>query len=245
MRAKSKRCWWIVTAVVFIAATASTGWAAEVDNIYHERENSLKPGSWSIQFQISDEFGLDPFNGMAISLKRHFSEKTALRIGMDLNIESENLEDERLRTYDDTLTYTDARTEENDHQSIEINSLFIYYPSPEKSINLFLGAGPLFRLSRKTGETDIIETPGFERTRISSWSRTIALGVLGVGGVEWFARERISFHAEYRASLKYRMIDYDRTDTYYDSGVKRKNEGERNEWNFGGVIVTLGVSLYF
>ena len=52
---------------VCLALTA----AAAVECAGETRENSLEPGSWSIQFQIDENFQLKSFSGSAGSVKRH------------------------------------------------------------------------------------------------------------------------------------------------------------------------------
>ena len=46
--------------------------------------NSLKPGTWSVQFGISSNFTLTNYNGYNISLKRHSTDRQAWRLGIQL-----------------------------------------------------------------------------------------------------------------------------------------------------------------
>lgn len=52
------------------------------------RKNSLATGAWAIQFQVEDDIGLRTFNGMSVSLKRHTSPRSAFRLGVTLELRS-------------------------------------------------------------------------------------------------------------------------------------------------------------
>jgi opacity protein-like surface antigen len=80
----------------------------------------------------------------------------------------------------------------------------------------------------------------------NQFSRTWKIGALGVAGVEWFATKGVSFHAEYRSSLRYGKTKQESlTDRPSDPSYYRKDESTTSSWDFQGVAVTFGVSLYF
>ena len=36
-----------------------------------KKENSLQPGSWALQFQLEQEFSLEPFDNLILAMKKH------------------------------------------------------------------------------------------------------------------------------------------------------------------------------
>jgi len=85
-----------------------------------ERHNYLKPGSWSVQFQIADEINLRPFNSKAISLKHHLSEKSAVRMGLNLDLDSESYEDVTKSSKQDSLLNNNLYEQESNSEMIQL-----------------------------------------------------------------------------------------------------------------------------
>jgi opacity protein-like surface antigen len=224
---------------------ASAGTEAEGQGA---RANSLEACSWSMQFGITDEIGLKPFGGMSISLKRHTSPRSAYRLGVNLGLDFDDTESDLVDVRADTVNYDSGDNRNANAQLVQVDLLYMRYPNPEANLTLFVGAGPLFRYSRSETERDRSYTSQGSAIREISdqWSRSWKVGVLGAGGVEWFATKVISFHAEYRASLSYggsktkSEVRRPTDPTYY-----RKSGGSGTSWDFHGVAVTFGVSLYF
>lgn len=214
------------------------------------RCNSLAPGSWSIQFQIENDIGLKPFNGKIISLKRHIARKTAFRLGVDLDVRNSDRDDVKNSVYADTNTVTQRSHREDNKQVVQVNALFMNYPNPDANVNLFFGAGPLLRFSRIKSETESSSTQStssvVNRYRTTNWNRSWAIGTIWVAGVEWFATRGISFHAEYRVHFDYEKTRSTSEKVTFNEPTRiDKSEGETSMWNFDGVVVTLGLSVYF
>ena len=74
--------------------------------------------------------------------------------------------------------------------------------------------------------------------------KNFGLGMLGVTGVEWFATDVISFHAEYRLIIKYYWhSDYEE----YRNGnyVEISEDDYESVYVDGGSYVYFGISIYF
>lgn len=228
--------------VVAPAGTAPVAEEAKKDG----RPNSLYPGSWSLQFQITEDIGLKPFNGMIVSMKRHFSERSALRLGVRFDLDWNDTETSHLMQVSDT-TYDWAEASENsDYQKFTIDLSYLRYVRPGSYVNFFWGAGPLVGYSRSS-DTDEMDYPYGNYRKTDSYSRSWSVGALGLVGVEWFLVKHFSFHAEYRASFSYveSVMEQDRTETG-SSGTRHyheKDEGARLD--FQSVYVVLGLSVYF
>jgi hypothetical protein len=196
-----------------------------------EKQNSLVAGSWSLQFRITENFQLSSFQGATISAKRHFSDGRAIRFGISL---SGTFTGEEHRSIDETAdsTLVEYTTDEN-QQYVRFDVQYMIYPSPTKKLNVFLGVGPLFELSRG-------ETTGLGQWRLNKIWR---FGLSGVLGVEWFATTRISFISEYSSALTYDYLTAERTYTIGDSDNFR-NEDERQSLSFSYTSIKFGLSLY-
>jgi hypothetical protein len=150
-----------------------------------ERKNSLFGGSWSMQFKFMHDFLLTDFEGALISAKRHFTDKSALRFGLDL-------------TYSKSWTDPDTNT-----FAVGIAIQYFYYTSPDAPVNFYFGFGPQLKYDRFKTEMEYFESYKYER----EWG----LGVLGTWGVEWFATKHISFICEYGAGLERLSVYHERS----------------------------------
>ena len=76
----------------------------------------------------------------------------------------------------------------------------------------------------------------------------MSAGGRGLVGVEWFVTKAISFHGEYRASFRYIHSKHKFNRIQERPGnpaVIDTSEGTDEKWDFDGVHVIMGVSLYF
>jgi hypothetical protein len=201
------------------------------DNTDSEIQNSLAPGSWSLQFRITDNFQLSSFQGATISAKRHFSEGRALRFGISL---SGSVTDKEYRTTDQSSDSTTSEVvigADENQQYLRFDAQYLIYPSPMKKLNLFFGAGPLFELSRS-------EVSIFDQERVNKiWS----IGLTTLLGVEWFATKRISILSEYASTLSY---DFQSSESTHSDG-KSKNVDEVQTLSFSYTSVKFGLSVYW
>jgi len=235
----------VVTAAVIVAQLAVSV-ACGQEQTEDTRRNSLEAGAWAIQFQITEEIGLKPFNGMMISLKRHLSEGSAVRLGVNLNLNYDDTEWTDENTPADTLRYVSRSTQKQNGQSVELDLMYMGYPNVRAPVNFFWGTGPLIEYSRGHRESERVATAlteTFTQTDESS-SHSWEAGVLGAAGIEWFATKAISFHAEYRARASYRTSEVEQS-SMYDSESHVSTTADRTSWQFSAVNVILGLSVYF
>ncbi len=210
----------------------------------NKRENSLETGAWALQFQISRNFTLSRFEGSVISAKRHFSGKKSLRFGLSLNASISDVEQNSKQFASDTLRQILKADSDSDVQSIELNVQYLFYPSPEKEINLFLGVGPMIGFNRSNSETGSErETPNPVESTSKRTSKRWSLGISANLGAEWFATKSISFLAEYGLSLNYIWSKDSRTDS--TTGIVIESENKSKFFNLSATSVTFGLSVYF
>jgi hypothetical protein len=204
-------------------------------------EESLRPGSWSLLFEVERDFQLGAYEGFMLSCKRHSSESTALRLGLTFGLMSQS-QDLNRETGGNTSGPTDLSA-----SSFEfcLTALYIFYPSKIGRMNPFIGLGP---------------SVGYELDDVSESGYALSAGCRGALGVEWFATDNISFVAEYGLSLNYVYRDSDETRDFEryerDDGSFVRNDrvsDDRDRWNrdinrsfeLTSSSVQLGLSVYF
>ena len=214
----------IIFLFLFILVMAAGVVVAQAEN---GRANSIEPGSWSIQFKIDENFQLTSFSGSAISIKRHWSEKRAVRAGISFGA--------NVRDYDSDYTRPDTmytRTTETNGESMSASAHYLIYPAPDKDVLLYLGAGPSFSYTRDKNTYTSLDRYDYSRT----WS----VGLGSVIGVEWFATRTISLLAEYTGGINYSSnISERRSETGYKTEHSRKNISASSSG------VRFGLSAYF
>jgi hypothetical protein len=218
-------------------------------------QNSLERGSWAFQFQIANNFTLREFQGAVISAKKHFSENTAVRMGVSVVLNGTDEDVAGTSFQYDTVSSRNTGDASRDGQTFQVNAQYLYYPNPHSAVNFFLGGGPLIVFSRSHSESEqSSRSPsGYVSTQTnSSNGKSWAIGAGAVTGVEWFATRNLSFHAEYGVTIQYQWLDVSDASRYtsrpptgpvYSSGSS--NESSRNFWQFNGTTVKFGLSVYF
>jgi len=232
----------ILLAAAMTMLTAGTNLYSQTEaSQTSEVKNSFFKGSKSLQFRITDNFNLASFQGGTLSLKRHKSDKKALRFGLSL---SGSVGDQNESSTNQTLK---IESDQNG-QFIAMNAHYLTYPSPDRAVNLFWGFGPTVSYSRSSVTMRGTDSNGFDslrKTKNTSWSA----GTSGVVGVEWFASRRIGVLAEYASSLNYASSSQkDTTEIRTASGVNVNSvETKRNTkgLGFSAESVRFGLSVYF
>lgn len=213
--------------------------------------NSLGPGSWSVQFQINRVLKAVSIGSLDVSVKRHFTRRSAVRFGVRIDadfegsasdqfVEFTNMEDEWVDT-DEELDYSDLM--------LLFEALYLGYFRPEGDVSLFLGAGPVLGFSRITSD----RTRSFyyadgstSSDHNTSYYRSWIAGGLGIVGAEYFITRRFSIHAEYRVSLLYERGTGEQTaDSGGGSSYDRTFETTTREWSLDAGMVLIGLSGYF
>ncbi len=212
------------------------------------RANSLVSGAWAVQFQVENDFTLEPFNGTMISLKRHLTSRSALRVGVGLDLSATDESEYVSNSMADTLVTSRASDGDVENQAVRLDLLYVRYPNPEATVNWYWGAGPTMRYQHNEGEGTSPNSDGRTWTSHSE-SESWGLGVLGCVGAEWFAGRSVSLHAEYFVTLQYTRFDSDQRDhtTGNELNPSRSSESHREREGvvFDGANVLLGLSLYF
>ncbi len=202
------------------------------------KKNSLIEGAWAMQFQIYGLVYLYPFQGTTISVKKHLTDRSAVRagVGITFDISDESYNKDQLYYYN----YFKYTSYEQHSYSLTVRGQYLFYLFGSTDVNLFVGSGPEISYSWGKNEYDG-DTASYVSRNIST-----GLGISGVIGVEWFATSSISFHAEYSTIAKYTRTDYKRELKYVNTALKSEiNSSNGDYFKFNPNSVMFGVSLYF
>lgn len=225
----------------FLAAFYPNVFSQAVDPPNIKPKNSLTKGSWSVQFQVGWNLQIQAFEGLAISLKRHLSKKTAVRFGVGLGFRGTNDDvgiDVGGPYYGDTNVVETTLNQR--YYNVVITGNYLIYPKPDANINLYFGLGPRVKYTYRKDEYSY--DVGEIRSNVDKgWSA----GINGVFGCEWFPVHYLSFFAEYSAYAQY--IQNEGTLTVYDTNRKVLHTYNENSkgFEFVGNTAKLGLSLYF
>lgn len=193
---------------------------------------ALHTGAWALQFQIDDNFQLSPFQGAVLSLKHHYSDRSAVRLGLGVSLDSKD--------FDATASEQDSllRKEERDDSSqfVRLDLQYIRYTDPASPVKMLLGGGPFASLSNSDHERKL--EPSSIKNESTSW----VAGLSGLVGVEWFPASMISLHAEYGIEFYYRR---DKTTSETIAPVRRSSEQTGNTFDLRAKGVLFGLSAYF
>ncbi len=219
---------------------AATTYAENASTTGGLQKNSLVKGAWALQFEISGNFDLQSFQGSTISLKKHTSDGSAWRIGLDLRI---NLDDrERTSERDgEVLSQYDYGT---NAESISLILQRVFYPSPMASVNLFWGFGPKAGFSHYNYTREVEAIINKSGDEVFQWS----VGFSGVIGIEWFPMKSISLLAEYGSVLQYEWTESKRKTLITRPGegtVLSVDKDKVKAFSLTSSSVKFGLSVYF
>lgn len=179
----------------------------------------LAQNKWALQFGIERELDLVAFEYGTFSIKRQMNPRSALRFGFGFRYEKDN-----------------------DTNNSVYNSLVVLYQryvTPDRPAKFYWGLGPVFRVSNRTSEST--SNDNYYKSEITQ----IATGLFGAVGIEWFANNVISFHAEYRSFAQYnwRKIKSEQQPAGEEmvSGSSKTDNFEVNAES----SVLFGMSIYF
>lgn len=224
-----------IIAALMITVAAATAAQAQAEQTEAVR-NSLTGGSWSMQFRIGDNFSLSSFEGSTISLKKHFTDKSALRLGVSVSHANDDQIIVSSRSTDIEYGYSDPNLDrsQSDYRvgddkgygrsrtTAGVSAVYMYYPTPQKKISAFFGVGPSIRYAKSTRSSDIdnpvitnsVDSSTRFATDSDEWaSTTWSYGANFACGVEWFAGKNISFMAEYSLGASYDKTSMKNTET--------------------------------
>lgn len=156
--------------------------------------DSLQSREWALQFAVSDLLDIENIAGQ-INLKKHFSSKLALRLGLIVTFKY--IENDGNKSFSRTDLGSD---------------LFVqFYFTPKKRFNFYALGGIQFKYAKYDNAISNEGNPD-EMYNYGIW--------LGIG-VEYFASEALSLFSEYGANISYsRQVQInENSDVVYENVV--------------------------
>jgi len=186
----------------------------------------LNQGTFSLQFQITENFSIKDFQGALFSAKYLLTGRSALRFGLGTDyIFAENTRDQAATVILEEETY-----------SLQMTGQYLYHLTGNQ-LSMYTGIGPHFEYYWRSRITTAQQNPEseFQETGRNQFSR-YGFGLNAVLGGEYFVTEYLSLMAEYGILGQYRY-----------GKVADKIAGENNlkEYRFEPVLLKFGFSLNF
>ena len=206
----------------------------ESDTTARDRPPAFQKGGWGLQYEATSLDGaLSGFQGSLLSARYHLSSRQALRVGVTLNVTTEDSES--------SVPDQDPNwTSERDSQNYGLSGQYVHYIQPTDRLFMFAGIGPRFAYDRsRRQETN----PNQPRRQDVGESTSYIIGLTGAFGVEWFVHPHISLSAEYPLAVDYLSSDEEATSRVGDEETTRTTESDRYE--IGGEPVRIGVTFSF
>lgn len=211
----------------------------------NQQISPLHEGSWSLQFRYNNSLGFESFKGSNISAKYHFTDKSALRFGV--NLDFKNINQERVNSINND-DHTRIQKQDLNRINIGITSDYVYYFTTKNSVNAFISSGAIIGVSYfKNNSKDLfdiapdsVSSIGYGKT--NGWFAGAEFSF----GVEWNISSNFSISGEYTTKFLYQYSKNSSTITRF---------GYNDSVNYGEIVskgfsieqsnVLIGISLYF
>jgi opacity protein-like surface antigen len=205
-----------------------------------EDDTPLRAGVWALQFSVAEDFTLSSFDGAAVSIKRHFSPQSALRVGLELDLDDSSTEETRTDTDAESLL---AQSESDSNgEAVVVNAAYMRYAQTGRVVRFVWQLGPELSVGRTDGRNS--SGPLTSETTHKRWS----VGLAGSVGVEWFPTRRFGLHAEYgMAAYYWSRTTIKQTEWVYpnQSSDRYRDESDMHGTALVSRAVRLGLSVYF
>jgi len=175
---------------------------------------------WALQFGVTQNLTLTALQAGEVSIKQCLSTVSALRYGLGVS-------------YD-----WDSDSGKNDDFTGRLAIAYQRYVNPSDAAKCYWGFGPtLAHRYRYALESDA-------RSYMERSLGDFGIGLAAMIGVEWFAMNVISLHAEYRLDTSYHWVK----NTYEyksPSGSISRSQNTYEAFDFRNSSVLFGLSVYF
>ena len=233
-----------LAAAAGIAVTSSSPCSAD-----GEADGALRPGAWSIFFQGSLFGGRNDFGRVDVSVKRHLTGRSAVRLNLNIGVSSS--ESGEVRTYEAPDTRRGGRWTDSDGRSYGIAPAYVFYPRPSPKVNFFLAAGPFVQWGSDDSSSEEVfpDQDGRSVYRRRSERDSRSVGGIAELGFEWFLTRRVGLVSTTGFTVSHTRDENASTDEREDSDPRESyvssSVGETSSIRFGTTSLGLGFSVYF
>ncbi len=191
------------------------------------------------------------FNGYAISYKWNTTQNLNYRVYLGLNSSLTNSENNSESIYNDNLSNTRERTQDNKFLVMDLSFQFIYKVFKQKSYNMYLGIGPNLNYSYSENEntSERTNTNSTGSSEDSFTNNSYGIGIISLLGIEAHLTDKITLFAETHLSAKRSWTTSSNSYLSYYSGDtstnSSKSSGTGSSWNANLQLVKVGLGIYF
>ncbi len=196
---------------------------------------------FSIQLRVVDFLRFMDFRGGSVSFKYHFSNTSALRVGLGLSAGKSQSEQSNYFYDTDSLVSRLNRDDSRIYTNISVQ--YIIYPNPNDDIKLYFGAGPFFGWSNRSDNStywnaDSGKILPYKDRRYSSRKFGLEL----TAGLEWFFMKNMSLLFDYSLTIGYSQGESTENQYNYAQPLTyiSKLNGSYIQWQ----IIKFGLSVY-
>lgn len=216
---------------------------------------SLREGSWALQFGIAGNFTLTSFQGSTIGAKYQLSENNAIRGGITINGSTNDGPNSFSGSIGDTSDGTVPGSTSTKSATVFFVLQYLWYMNPNGIVHFYAGLGPSFSYSYSYNSSD--NSYLYSANNQGYWVREIyasnniqrAIGGAAVVGVEWFACQWLSLHADYNEGVQYQWRS---TSTNNERSSSNTNytpyhldsSGSTKGWTLSSSGVSFGLNIY-
>lgn len=220
---------------------------SEGDTTAHARPPAFQKGGWGLQYEATSLDGaLSGFQGSLFSGRYHLSGRQALRVGISVNVSTED--GERVDEWrSDTLATNRVERSEQDFQDYALSAEYVHYVRPADRLFVYAGVGPRVGYNRSRQERTIPDQQGARDEKYVEERTTYRIGLTGALGVEWFVHSHISLSVEYPLAVEYINRDESESRMSEDGSEMRERTRttEIDRYEIGGETVQIGVTVSF
>lgn len=203
----------------------------------------LRTRPFAVQFAIGENFVLENFPDLNLSVKKHLSENFAIRLGFGINLTEQDLSGEQYST-NNFGDYTSKYQRYNYNAQIDLT----YYINPSDIIKAYVGFGPYFSFDHYYNKDENgVYNSNLTELRYER-QRTTSIGASLLGGIEWFMTSRFSLFTEYNFLYTYSWDDLQYSYRFISNNGNINSDDYRvkgNTTSIRGEKLKFGITAYF
>ncbi len=207
--------------------------------------------SWSFQAAVHNDLNDDNIEGAFFAVKKHYMKDMAFRFAVAIDNPSRDYFDSDNFLYEDWLILigNDYGYPADEKIDINVTAQYLYYPSFNRNLNLYWGAGPIVSVRHSAANSSIKYFDDYYDYRVterfSDKYTSVGLGAAGSIGLEWFLTRQFSLMAEYELTIQHEWMKIESNYTIIDYEIYSESVIYEEEGNFTTSEVKLGFSVYF
>lgn len=235
------------TVVTILTVFGAFSHCAATDTV--DSTNVKNSRDWSLQFKITDNFSLHPFDRSFISLQKKVGNRAAIRFGIGLSIidnDRQANEEADSPQSSEMQKILDISDNVNGYD-LSFTAKYLYQLSQNDRTTAYLGIGPNIAYSKTDNSRDNFSTPGVEyldKANNERWEYAAEL----LFGAEWRFYKNLNLLAEYSLSAGY----YTKIHTSESSRITNETDVRRKTgrnscdgFQVRSNDVKFGLSVYF